>query len=54
VASCSNLEESPILEGEYQKNVANSDAEEKGVKANAESKSGCGWEHRPNSKCPNA
>jgi hypothetical protein len=42
VASCSRLEERFILEGEYQKDVAHSDAEEKGVKANAESKSDCG------------
>jgi hypothetical protein len=42
MASCSHLEERPILEGEFQKDVANSDAEEKAVKANAESKSDCG------------
>jgi hypothetical protein len=42
VAPRSHLEEKPILQGEYQKNVANSDAEQQGVKANAQNKNDYG------------
>jgi hypothetical protein len=42
VACGSHLEERPVFQGEYQKHVANSEAEQQGVKANAESKNDYG------------